>query len=237
MRTGVIAKKVGMTRIFTDEGQHVPVTVLAIEDCQVVSVRTEGRDGYNAVQLGAGNAKAKNVPRPMRGHFAKARVKPKAKLAEFRVSADALLAPGQTLTAAHFVPGQRVDARNHTKGRGFQGVIKRHNFSGLRATHGVSGVHRSPGSTGQMQDPGKVFKGKKMPGQMGNRQVSMQNLEVVRVDVGRNLVLVRGNVPGHDGAWVRLSDAVKRPLPEGAPYPAGLDASGEAEAAEANKDE
>lgn len=235
MRTGVIAKKVGMTRIFTDEGQHVPVTVLSIEQCQVVSVRTQELDGYTAVQVGAGTAKPKNVPRPMRGHFAKAKVKPKATLAEFRVSDDALLEPGQEITAAHFVRGQRVDAQNLSKGRGFQGVMKRHGFSGLRATHGVSAVHRAAGSTGQMQDPGKVFKGKKMPGQMGNRKVTTQNLQVVRVDETRNLVLVKGHVPGHDGSWVRLRDAVKRTLPEDAPFPAGLRTGGGE--AEANKDE
>jgi large subunit ribosomal protein L3 len=233
MRTGVLAKKVGMTRIFTDEGRHVPVTVLAIEDCEVVSVRTEARDGYTAVQVGAGSAKPKNTTRPMRGHFAKAKVKPKAKLAEFRVSPDALLEPGQEITASHFVVGQRIDAQNKTKGRGFQGVIRRHNFSGLRASHGVSAVHRSPGSTGQMQDPGKVFKGKKMPGHMGDRTSTMQNLEVVRVDETRNLVLVRGHVPGSDGSWVRLSDAVKRPRPESAPFPAGLRAAADAETGEA----
>jgi len=222
MRTGILAQKVGMTRIFTDAGEHVPVTVLKVDDCQVVAVRTEERDGYNAVQLGAGKAKAKNVSKPLRGHFAKAKVAPKAKLAEFRVSADALLEPGQEITAAHFVPGQRVDARGVSIGRGFQGVMKRHNFAGLRASHGVSAVHRSMGSTGQMQDPGKVFKGKKMPGHMGARTVTTQNLEVLRVDPEKNLILVKGHVPGHEGGWLRLNDAVKRPLPEGAPYPAGL---------------
>jgi len=232
MRTGVLAKKVGMTRIFTEAGQHVPVTVLQVEDCQVTAVRTVERDGYTAVQVGAGRAKVKNVTRPQRGHFAKAQVTPKAKVTEFRVSADALLEPGQALSAAHFVPGQRVDASGTSIGRGFQGVIKRHNFGGLRASHGVSAVHRSGGSTGQMQDPGRVFKGKKMAGQMGNKTVTMQNLEVVRVDAGRNLVMVRGNVPGHTGAWVRVSDAVKAALPEGAPFPAGLVADAEAAAAD-----
>ncbi len=235
MRTGVIAKKVGMTRIFDDEGRHVPVTVLSLEECQVVAQRTTERDGYTALQIGAGSAKPKNTPRPLRGHYAKAKVKPKAKLAEFRVSEEAMLAPGQEITADHFVPGQHVDVRGFSKGRGFQGVIKRHGFTGMRATHGVSAVHRAPGSTGQMQDPGKVFKGKKMPGRMGNRKVTKQNLEVVRVDGDRNLVLVRGHVPGHDGAWVRLSDAVKRPLPESAPFPAGLRGTGEGDAAAASE--
>lgn len=222
MRTGVLAQKVGMTRIFTDAGKHVPVTVLKVDDCQVVAVRTEEKDGYTAVQLGAGKAKAKNVTKPMRGHFAKAKVRPKAKLAEFRVSPDALLEPGQELSAAHFVPGQRVDASGLTIGRGFQGAMKRHNFHGMRASHGVSAVHRALGSTGQMQDPGRVFKGKKMPGQMGTRKVTTQSLEVVSVDAARNLVLVKGCIPGHEGAWIRLSDALKARLPEEAPFPAGL---------------
>lgn len=228
MRTGVIAKKVGMTRIFSEEGRHVPVTVLSIEACQVVAQRTEERDGYTALQVGAGTAKPKNTPRPQRGHFANAKVKPKAKVCEFRVSADAMVEPGEEITASHFVTGQQVDVRGFSKGRGFQGVIKRHGFSGLRATHGVSAVHRSPGSTGQMQDPGKVFRGKKMPGRMGHRKVSKQNLEVVRVDAERNLVLVKGHVPGYEGAWVRLNDAVKRALPESAPFPAGVRNGGEA---------
>lgn len=226
-----------MTRIFTETGQHVPVTVLKVEACQVTAVRTAERDGYTAVQVGAGRAKVKNTTRPQRGHFAKAQVTPKAKLAEFRVSDDALLEPGQALSAAHFVVGQRVDASATSIGRGFQGVIKRHNFSGLRASHGVSAVHRSGGSTGQMQDPGRVFKGKKMAGQMGNRAVTMQNLEVVRVDAERGLVMVRGNVPGHKEAWVRLSDAVKVALPEGVPFPAGLLAGADSAAAQASGDE
>lgn len=226
MRTGVLAQKVGMTRVFTEAGKHVPVTVLKLDGCQVVAVRTEARDGYNAVQLGAGRAKAKNVTKPQRGHFAAAKVKPKAKLAEFRVSADALLQPGQEISAAHFVPGQFVDAAGITIGRGFQGAMKRHNFRGLRASHGVSAVHRSMGSTGQMQDPGKVFKGKKMPGHMGTQRVTTQNLEVVSVDTERDLVLVKGCVPGHDGSWIRLMDSVKRQRPEEAPFPAGLRADG-----------
>ncbi|RDD61633.1 50S ribosomal protein L3 [Ferruginivarius sediminum] len=228
MRTGVLAQKVGMTRLFTETGKHVPVTVLKVDDCQVVAVRTEEKDGYNAVQIGAGTAKAKNVTKPMRGHFAKAKVRPKAKLAEFRVSADALLELGQELSAAHFVEGQHVDASGITIGRGFQGAMKRHNFSGLRASHGVSAVHRALGSTGQMQDPGRVFKGKKMPGQMGSRKVTTQSLEVVSVDTDRNLVLVKGCVPGHEGSWVRLSDSLKRALPENLPFPAGLREAGAA---------
>ena len=222
MRTGVLAKKVGMTRVFTEAGRHVPVTVLQVDSCQVTAVRTEDKDGYNAVQLGAGKAKAKNVSKAQRGHFGKAKVPPKQRLGEFRVSADALLKPGQELSAAHFVPGQYIDASGITIGRGFAGVMKRHNFSGLRATHGVSAVHRSQGSTGQMQDPGKVFKGKKMHGHMGQRKVTTQSLQVVSVDGERNLILVRGNIPGSDGSWVRVADAVKRALPEDAPFPAGL---------------
>ena len=222
MRTGVLAKKVGMTRVFTEAGRHVPVTVLQVDNCQVTAVRTQEKDGYTAVQLGAGKAKAKNVSKAQRGHFGKAKVPPKQKLGEFRVSEDALLKPGQELSAAHFVPGQYVDASGISIGRGFAGVMKRHNFSGLRASHGVSAVHRSQGSTGQMQDPGKVFKGKKMHGHMGQRKVTTQSLQVVSVDGERNLILVRGNIPGSDGSWVRVADAVKRALPENAPFPAGL---------------
>mgnify|MGYP002338709938 CR=1 FL=1 len=209
-----------MTRIFDDHGRHVPVTVLQLDACEVVDVRTREKDGYVAVQLGAGRAKAKNSSKPMRGHFGKAKVAPKAKLGEFRVSADALLEPGQELRADHFVEGQRVDIQGKTLGRGFAGAMKRHNFSGLRATHGVSAVHRSMGSTGQMQDPGRVLKGKKMPGRMGNRTVTTQNLRIVRVEAARNLLLIEGNVPGKEGAWLRVRDAVKKGRPEGAPYPA-----------------
>ncbi len=229
MRTGVLAKKVGMTRVFTEAGRHVPVTVLQVDNCQVTAVRTQEKDGYTAVQLGAGKAKAKNVSKAQRGHFGKAKVPPKQKLGEFRVSEDALLKPGQELSAAHFVPGQYVDASGITIGRGFAGVMKRHNFSGLRASHGVSAVHRSQGSTGQMQDPGKVFKGKKMHGHMGQRKVTTQSLQVVSVDGERNLILVRGNVPGSDGSWVRVADAVKRALPENVPFPAGLRGTEDAE--------
>ncbi|MBK1696545.1 50S ribosomal protein L3 [Rhodovibrio salinarum] len=229
MRTGVLAKKVGMTRVFTEAGRHVPVTVLQVDNCQVTAVRTQDKDGYTAVQLGAGKAKAKNVSKAQRGHFGKAKVPPKQKLGEFRVSEDALLQPGQELSATHFVPGQYVDASGITIGRGFAGVMKRHNFAGLRATHGVSAVHRSQGSTGQMQDPGKVFKGKKMHGHMGQRKVTTQSLQVVSVDGERNLILVRGNIPGADGSWVRVADAIKRTLPENVPFPAGLRGTAESE--------
>lgn len=222
MRTGVIAKKVGMTRVFREDGRHVPVTVLALEDCQVVSVRTAERDGYVAVQLGAGVAKQKNVNKPQREHFAKAKVPLKARLAEFRVADDAVLEVGETIAASHFVPGQLVDVAGHTQGKGFAGAMKRWGFGGLRATHGVSLSHRSLGSTGQNQDPGKVFKGKKMAGQMGDRERTQQNLEVVRVDDERGLIFVKGSVPGSKNSWMTVADAVKVARHSDAPYPAGL---------------
>ena len=222
MRSGVIAKKMGMTRLFQSDGKHVPVTVMALEGCQVVSVRTDERDGYTAVQLGAGVKKAKNTSKPERGHFGKSEVEPKAKVAEFRVSADALLEAGATLSADHFVAGQLVDVTGHTVGKGFQGGMKRWNFGGLRATHGVSVSHRSLGSTGQRQDPGKVFKGKKMAGHMGDRQRTQQNLEVVSTDIERGLIFLKGSVPGHKGAWIMIKDAVKVPAHADTPYPGSL---------------
>lgn len=222
MRSGVIAQKLGMTRVFTEDGLHVPVTVLKIDSCQVVDVRTEDKHGYNAVQLGWGTAKVKNVSKPMRGHFAKAKVEPKRKLAEFRVSADALLEIGAEITAEHFVPGQHVDVVGTSIGKGFAGAMKRHNFAGLEASHGVSVSHRSHGSTGNSQDPGRVFKGKKMAGHMGSIRVTGQNLEVVVTDVARGLVLVKGSVPGSKGGYVLVSDAKKKTLPESVPFPAGL---------------
>ena len=222
MRTGVIAKKVGMTRIFNDAGQHVPVTVLSLEKCQVVSHRTEDRDGYVALQLGAGVAKAKNVAKPQRGHFAKAEVEPKARLVEFRVTEDALVAVGSEIAASHFIPGQMVDVAGHTQGKGFAGAMKRWGFGGLRATHGVSVSHRSHGSTGQRQDPGKVFKNKKMAGHMGDRERTQQNLEIVLTDDERGLLFVRGSVPGAKGGWLTVSDAVKIPRPADVPYPAAI---------------
>ncbi len=232
MRTGLIAQKLGMSRVFAEDGTHVPVTVLKVEDCQVVAVRTQEKDGYNAVQLGAGRAKVKNTTKPMRGHFAKAKVEPKRRLAEFRVSADALLEVGAELSAAHFVPGQRVDVTGTSIGKGFAGAMKRHGFGGLRASHGVSVSHRSHGSTGNSQDPGRIWKGKKMAGHMGDVRVTTQNLEVVSTDPDRGLILVKGAVPGAKGGWVLVRDAVKRPLPEEAPFPAGLVAMPEADAAE-----
>ena len=236
MRSGIIARKLGMTRVFNDAGHHVPVTVLKLDDVQVVAVRDAEKDGYTALQLGAGVAKAKNVSKPMRGHFAKANVLPKSKLAEFRVSEDAVLDVGASLAASHFVAGQKVDVVGTTQGKGFAGAMKRHNFGGLRASHGVSISHRSHGSTGQCQDPGKVFKGKKMAGHMGDSRVTIQNLEVVKTDTTRGLLMVKGAVPGAKGGWILLRDAVKRPLPADLPYPAGL-VEGEAPAEEAAAEE
>jgi large subunit ribosomal protein L3 len=222
MRTGLIARKLGMTRIFDGDGNHVPVTVLKIDACQVVAVRSREKDGYTALQLGAGHAKVKNVSKPQRGHFAKARVEPKARLAEFRVSEDAVLAVGAELTAAHFVPEQRVDVVGTSIGKGFAGAMKRHNFGGLGASHGVSISHRSHGSTGQRQSPGKTFKNKKMAGHLGAERVTVQSLRVVAADAERGLLMIEGAVPGNPGGFVLVSDAKKRPLPEGVPFPAGL---------------
>ena len=222
MRTGVIAKKMGMTRLFKDDGRHVPVTVLSLENCQVVAQRTADRDGYVAVQLGAGVAQAKNVAKPQRGHFGKAEVEPKARMHEFRVAEDALIEVGAVLSADHFVVGQMVDIAGHTQGKGFAGVMKRWNFGGLRATHGVSLSHRSHGSTGQRQDPGKVFKNKKMAGHMGDRQRTQQNLEIVLTDVERGLLFVKGSVPGSKGAWLMVKDSVKVARHADAPYPASI---------------
>lgn len=226
-----------MTRIYNDAGEHVPVTVLRMENCQVVAQRTEEKNGYTAVQLGVGLAKVKNTTKALRGHFAKASVEPKAKVAEFRVSAENMLDVGAELTVEHFVPGQRVDVTGTTIGKGFQGVMKRHNFGGGRATHGNSVSHRTHGSTGQRQDPGKVFKGKKMAGHMGDVRVTTQNLEIVSTDGERGLILVRGAVPGSKGAWIMVRDAVKSALPDNAPKPAAIRAakSGKAEAAPANE--
>jgi len=222
MRSGLIAQKVGMTRVFTVEGEHVPVTVLKVDNCQVVAVRTDDTDGYTAVQLGVGTAKVKNVTKPMRGHFAKAKVEPKRKLVEFRVSPDALLEVGAELSAAHFVAGQFVDVTGTSIGKGFAGGMKRWNFGGMRATHGVSVSHRSLGSTGNRQDPGKTFKNKKMAGHMGAERVTTLNLKVVQVDGDQGLILVRGSVPGGENGYVLVRDAVKRKAPDGLPFPAGL---------------
>ncbi len=222
MRSGVIAQKVGMTRVFTDEGVNVPVTVLRMENCQVVSHKTEDKNGYTALQLGVGTAKVKNVTKPLRGHFAVAKVEPKRKLAEFRVAPENMVDIGAEITADHFVPGQKVDVTGTSIGKGFAGAMKRHNFGGLRATHGVSVSHRSHGSTGQCQDPGKVFKGKRMAGHMGSTRVTTQNVEVVRTDVERGLILIKGAVPGSKGAWILVRDAVKKARPDNAPMPAAI---------------
>ncbi|MBX9880791.1 MAG: 50S ribosomal protein L3 [Sphingomonas sp.] len=232
MRTGVIAKKMGMTRLFQEDGRHVPVTVLQLEKLQVVARRETDRDGYVAVQLGAGTAKAKNVAKPQRGHFGKAEVEPKAIVREFRVSEDALLDVGAEIAADHFVPGQLVDVQGYTQGKGFAGAMKRWGFGGLRATHGVSVSHRSHGSTGNRQDPGKVFKNKKMAGHMGDRQRTQQNLEVVSTDVERGLIFLKGSVPGSKGGWLIVKDAVKVKAPEGVPYPAAIKAANSNQAAD-----
>ncbi len=222
MRTGLIAQKLGMSAVFGEDGRHIPVTVLKVDNCQVVANRTTEKDGYNAVQIGVGAAKVKNVTKAQRGHFAKAKVEPKRKLAEFRVSEDAMIDVGAELTVDHFVDGQFVDAIGTSKGKGFAGGMKRHGFGGLRASHGVSVSHRALGSTGQCQDPGKVFKGKKMAGQLGDVQVTKQNLEVVSTDVDRGLVLVKGAVPGSKGGYVLIRDAIKKALPEEAPLPGAI---------------
>ena len=222
LRSGVIAKKVGMTRLFMEDGKQVPVTVLQLDGLQVVAQRTVEKDGYSAVQLGAGSPKVKRVSKAMRGHFAKAGVEPKRKVAEFRVAPENLIPVGEEIIAAHYFDGQYVDVSGTSIGKGFAGAMKRHNFGGLRATHGVSISHRSHGSTGQCQDPGKVFKGKKMAGHMGAAKVTTQNLQVVRTDVDRGLIMVKGAVPGSKGGWVTVKDAVKKPLSENVIFPAAL---------------
>lgn len=230
MRTGLIAQKVGMSRVFTEIGEHVPVTVLKVDNCQVVAKKTVAVDGYDAVQLGVGTAKVKNVTKPMRGHFAKAKVEPKRKLAEFRVTEDNLLEPGAELSPKHFVTGQYVDITGTSIGKGFAGAMKRHNFAGLEASHGVSISHRSHGSTGQNQDPGRVFKGKKMAGHMGDHQVTTQNLLVMSADEDLGVIMIRGAVPGAKGSYVLISDAVKRALPSSAPVPAAFKGANDAKA-------
>jgi len=222
MRTGVIAKKVGMTRLFQADGRHVPVTVLQLDEVQVIGRREMDRDGYTAVQLGAGTAKAKNVAKPQRVAYGKAEVEPKARVVEFRVAEDAMLDVGARISAEHFVAGQLVDVAGVTQGKGFAGAMKRWGFGGLRATHGVSVSHRSHGSTGNRQDPGRVFKNKKMAGHMGARNRTQQNLEIVRTDPIRGLLFIKGSVPGHKGSWLTVTDAVKLPRHESAPYPAAI---------------
>jgi large subunit ribosomal protein L3 len=238
MRSGVITKKIGMSRVFTDEGEHIPVTVLQLDNCQVVAHRTVEANGYSALQLGVGTAKVKNVTKAQRGHFAKAKVEPKRKVAEFRVSEENFIDVGAEITADHFVKGQYVDVTGSSIGKGFAGAMKRHGFAGLRASHGVSISHRSHGSTGQCQDPGKVFKGKKMAGHMGDVTVTTHNLTIVDTDVERGIILVRGAVPGSKGGWVTLCDAVKKALPDDAPKPgATRQTNGAAKADEKPSDE
>jgi large subunit ribosomal protein L3 len=230
MRTGLIVRKLGMTRLFDEAGSHTPVTVLSLEGCAVTGQRTKERDGYVALQLGAGAKKAKNTSKAERGHFAKALVEPKAKVVEFRVSEDNLIDVGAEFTADHFVPGQKVDVSGLTVGKGFAGAMKRWNFKGLRATHGVSVSHRSHGSTGQRQDPGKVFKNKKMAGHMGQDNVTTLNLTVFRVDVERGLILLKGAVPGTEGTFVKIRDAIKHGAPDGVPTPGAIKQAAKAEA-------
>lgn len=232
MRTGLIAQKVGMTRVFDSEGAHVPVTVLKVDGCYVTAQRTTERDGYAALQLGVGAAKVSRVSKPERERFAKAKVAPRKRLVEFRVAEDAMIEVGSELTVDHFLPGQFVDVAGTSIGKGFAGVIKRHGFGGMRASHGVSISHRAHGSTGQNQDPGKVFKNKKMAGHMGDGRVTTQNLRVVKVDVERGLILIRGAVPGSEGGWVTVCDAVKRSRPDDAPYPGAVRAAEEEASAE-----
>ena len=232
MRTGVIAKKLGMTRVFAEDGAHVPVTILQLDGCQVVGQRTQERDGYVALQLGAGSKKAKNTNKAQREAFAKLEVEPKAYVTEFRIDADAMMDVGSEFSADHFVAGQKVDVQAETIGKGFAGAMKRWNFGGLRATHGVSVSHRSHGSTGQRQDPGKTFKGKKMAGHYGTEVVTTQNLTVFRVDAERGLLLIKGAVPGHEGTWVKVRDSIKKARPADAPFPGGLKSTKAAAAAE-----
>ncbi len=227
LRSGVIAKKLGMTRLFMDDGRQVPVTVLQLDNLQVVAQRTAEKDGYTAVQLGAGTAKVKRVSKAMRGHFAVAKVEPKRKIAEFRVDPANLIGVGEEITADHYFAGQFVDVSGTSIGKGFAGAMKRHNFGGLRASHGVSISHRSHGSTGQCQDPGKVFKGKKMAGHLGSVRVTTQNLQVVRTDADRGLIMVKGAVPGNKGGWVTIKDAVKKAVPENVILPAALKSAAE----------
>ena len=227
MRSGLIAQKLGMTRIFAEDGSHVPVTVLELQNCQVVGQRTADKDGYVALQLGAGQAKVKNTTKAERGQFAVAKVEPKRHVAEFRVDEANLIEVGAQLQADHFVEGQLVDVTGTSIGKGFAGGMKRWNFGGLRATHGVSVSHRSHGSTGGRQDPGKTFKNKKMPGHMGDRRITTQNVKVVKTDVERGLIMIQGSVPGSKGAWIMIKDAVKKPAPKGAAFPGSFKAAAE----------
>lgn len=227
LRSGVLAKKVGMTRLFMEDGRQIPVTVLHVDNLQVVAQRTVEKDGYTAVQLGAGTPKVKRVSKAMRGHFAAAKVEPKRKVAEFRVAPENLIEVGEEIIAAHYFEGQFVDVSGTSIGKGFAGAMKRHNFGGLRASHGVSVSHRSHGSVGQCQDPGRIFKGKKMAGHMGSARITTQNLQVVKTDADRGLIMVKGAVPGSKGGWVTVKDAVKKPVPDNVVYPAALRSAAE----------
>jgi|TARA_B110000008_G_scaffold54040_1_gene53453 large subunit ribosomal protein L3 len=222
MRTGLIAKKIGMTRLYMADGTHVPVTVLSLKDCQVIANQTKSKNGYNSVTLGVGEAKLKNTNKAQKEVYAKIKVAPKMKQKEFRVSESNMIAIGAELSANHFTVGQYVDVTGVTIGKGFAGAMKRHNFGGLRASHGVSISHRSHGSTGNSQDPGRVFKGKKMAGQMGDRQRTIQNLQVVAVDEDRGLIFIKGGLPGSKGKWISIKDSVKKAVPNDVPLPAGL---------------
>ena len=222
MRCGLIAKKIGMTRIFSDDGQSIPVSVLKMDNCQVIAKKTFEINGYNALQIGFGEKKAKNLSKSERGHFSKSKIEPKEKIAEFRVTEDAFIDVGQKIGVNHFIPGQKVDIVGTSKGKGFSGAMKRHNFAGLRASHGVSISHRSLGSTGQCQDPGKVFKGKKMAGQLGNKRVTTQNLSIASIDLEEGLILIKGSIPGTKGGFVFIRDSIKHKAREGVPFPAGI---------------
>jgi len=225
MRTGVIAKKLGMSRLFSEDGAHIPVTVLKLDNVRVVSTKTQAADGYTAVRLGYGKAKVKNVTKALRGHFAKNKVEPTKKTVEFRVDEKNLLEPGQEIAASHFISGQFVDVTGTSVGKGFAGAMKRWNFAGMEASHGVSISHRAHGSTGQRQDPGKVFKGKKLAGHMGDKRITVQNLEIVKTDNEEGLIFIKGAIPGSESSYVLIKDAMKRALPAEAPMPAGLKAS------------
>ena len=237
LRSGVIAKKVGMTRVFMEDGKQVPVTVLQLDKVEVVANRTNEKDGYSAVQLGAGTAKIKRTSKAMRGHFSVAKVEPKRKIAEFRVASENLINVGEEITANHYSAGQYVDISGTSIGKGFAGAMKRHNFKGLRATHGVSISHRSHGSTGQCQDPGKVFKGKKMAGHMGAARVTTQNLQVIKTDVDLGIIMIKGAVPGSKGGWVTIKDAVKKDQPDNVIYPAALLSASKPNNQDAKKEE
>lgn len=238
MRTGLIAEKLGMTRVLTEQGEHIPVTLLKLDHCQVTDVKTKEKHGYTAVQVGIGRAKIKHISKALRGRYAQTKIEPKKKIVEFEVSEDALLVVGDKISVEHFVPGQYVDVTGITKGKGFAGVMKRHGFGGLRASHGVSITHRSHGSTGQRQDPGRVFKNKKMAGHLGSEKITTQNLKIFLTDSEKGLIVIYGNIPGAKGAYVMIRDAIKKKRPDNAPYPGAIirsEAHQEKEAVQENK--